>query len=92
MTAQDGLSAGTQTTRLSAEEQDRIRRAGRAESARQLAVCLDEPAVADALGLDPTPGPGTPCGSWAARVQRLATGQACETCRTPAIRRETADA
>lgn len=87
MTAQDGLSAGTQTTRLTAEEKAALHRAGLGESARQMAVCLGENQIAEALGLDPTPGPGTPCGSRAARVQRLATGRPCVTCGTPAIRK-----
>jgi hypothetical protein len=93
VTSQDGIKAGVETTRLSAEEQDRIYRAGQAEATRRMAVCVADQEVADALGVDPTPGPGVPCGSWPARVQRLATGRACETCGTPAIkRRETADA
>lgn len=92
MTAQDGIRAGVQTTRLTAEEKAALYRAGLGESARQMAICLGETRVADALGLDPTSGPGTPCGGWRARVARLATGQACATCGTPAIRRETADA
>lgn len=91
MTAQDGLSAGTVTTRLTAEEQAARHRAQLAENARQLVVCLAVREVAEHLGLDPTAGPGTPCGGWRARVARLATGAPCATCGTPAIR-ETADA
>lgn len=91
MTAQDGLAAGMDQNRLTAEEQAARHRAQLAENARQLAVCLNQPDVADALGLDPTAGSGTPCGGWRARVARLATGAPCETCGTPAIK-EPADA
>lgn len=86
MTAQDGLAAGTQTTRLTAEEQAALTRAEQAEATRRMAVCVADRDVAWALGVDPSAGPGTPCGSRAARVARLATGQACGTCGTPAIR------